>query len=168
MLTWTLIALASLASLVAVAALVGMRLPRAHRVSRAARLPAPPHAVFAVITDFARAPEWRKDVTRVETVPDDGRGRVVREHGRHGVVPYRVETFDAPSKLVMRIDDPSLPYGGAWTYELAPVGAGTSITITEAGEVYNPIFRVVQKLFFSPYASIDGYLAALRARVEGA
>jgi uncharacterized protein YndB with AHSA1/START domain len=167
MLKWTLIVVASLVSITGLAGLVGMRLPKSHRASRTARLNAPPDAVFAVITDFTSAPGWRKDVARVEVLPDDGRGRVVREHGRHGVVPYRVETIDPPAKLVMRIDDASLPYGGAWTYELVPDGSGTSITITEAGEVYNPIFRVMQTLFFSPYASIDAYLAALRARVGG-
>ncbi len=26
-----------------------------------------------------------------------------------------------------------LPWGGSWTYELAPAGAGTQLTITERG-----------------------------------
>ncbi len=66
----------------------------------------------------------------------------------------------------MRIADPSLPYGGSWTYELRPSGAGTEITITEDGQVFNPIFRVMQKFFFSPYATIDAYLDDLRKRVS--
>ena len=85
---------------------------------------------------------------QVEIVTDDGLGRIVREHGKQGVVPYRVEVLEPPARLVMRIADPSLPYGGSWTYELRAAGTGTEITITEDGQVFNPIFRVMQKLFF--------------------
>jgi hypothetical protein len=165
MLKWTLIVVIALVGLAAILALIGMMLPKGHRASRTATLAAAPPIVFGVITDFARAPEWRRDISRIEIVPDDGHGRVVREHGRQGVVPYRVEVFEPTSRLVMRIDDSSLPYGGSWTYELRPDGAGTAITITEDGEVYNPIFRFVHKMFLSPYASMDGYLEDLRARV---
>lgn len=165
MLKWTLIVLISLVSLVGFSALVGSMLPKGHRASRTATLAAGPAVVFGVITDFARAPEWRRDVKQVEVAADDGRGRIVREHGKQGVVPYRVEALEPPTRLVMRIADPSLPYGGSWTYELRPSGAGTEITITEDGQVFNPIFRIMQKLFFSPYATIDAYLDDLRKRL---
>ena len=165
MLKWTLIILISLASLAGFSALVGSMLPKGHRASRTTTLAAAPAVVFGVITDFARAPEWRRALKQVEIVPDDGRGRIVREHGKQGVVPYRVEVLEPPARLVMRIADPSLAYGGAWTYQLRPAGAGTEITITEDGQVFNPIFRVMQKLFFSPYATIDAYLDDLRTRV---
>ena len=61
---------------------------------------------------------------------------------------------------------PSLPFSGTWTYELRPSGSGTELTLTEDGEVANPIFRVMQKLFFSPYGTIDTYLADLQKRVR--
>ena len=66
----------------------------------------------------------------------------------------------------MRIADPSLPFGGTWTYELRAEGSGTSLTLTEDGEVYNPIFRVMQKFFFSPYKTIDTYLENLKKRLN--
>jgi hypothetical protein len=66
----------------------------------------------------------------------------------------------------MRIADPKLPFGGTWTYELEPVAGGTSVTLTEDGEVYNPLFRVMQKLFFSPYRTIDTFLANLKGRAR--
>jgi len=55
-----------------------------------------------------------------------------------------------------RIADTELAFGGSWTYELArtPTG-GTSLSITEDGEVYNPIFRFMSKFFFSPVATIE-------------
>ncbi|HKW00758.1 MAG TPA: SRPBCC family protein [Vicinamibacterales bacterium] len=165
MLKWTLIVVISLVSLSGFAGLVGSMLPKGHRASRTTTIAAAPGVVFNVITDFSRAPEWRRDVKQVDVAPDDGKGRIVREHGKQGVVPYRVEALEPPNRLVMRIADPSLPYGGSWTYELRAAGAGTEITITENGEVFNPIFRLMQKFFFSPYASIDAYLEDLRKRV---
>lgn len=165
MLKWTLIVFFALAAIVIVVAAIGALLPKGHRASRTATLEAAPAVVFGVITDFARAPEWRKDVTQVD-VMDDGRGRMIREHGPQGVVPYRVEVFQPPSRLVMRIADPSLRYGGSWTYELRPDGAATSLTLTEDGEVYNPIFRFMQKVFFSPYASLDAYIEDLKKRLS--
>jgi hypothetical protein len=165
MLKWTLIVFFALAAIVIVVAAIGALLPKGHRASRTATLEAAPAVVFGVITDFARAPEWRRDVTQVDVMPDDGRGRMIREHGSNGIVPYRVEVFEAPSRLVMRIADPSLPYGGSWTYEMRPEGTGTRFTLTEDGEVYNPIFRFMQKVFFSPYASIDAYITALKKRL---
>jgi hypothetical protein len=58
-----------------------------------------------------------------------------------------------------------LPFGGAWTLEVKPVAAGTELTITEDGEIYNPIFRVLSKVVFSPYWTIDTYQADLRNRL---
>ncbi len=54
--------------------------------------------------------------------------------------------------MVLRIADPSLPFSGTWTYEIKPTGTGRELTLTEDGEVGNPIFRVMQKVFFSPYS----------------
>jgi hypothetical protein len=121
--------------------------------------------VFATITDFARFPEWRSEVRTVELLGDDGRGMRFREDGKHGVVTYRVERRQPDSRLVTRIDDPSLPYGGTWTLEVKPAPEGAALTITEDGEIYNPIFRVLSKGIFSPYATIDIYQSDLRKRL---
>ena len=40
------------------------------------------------------------------------------------------------------------------------------MTITEDGEIYNPIFRVLSKVAFSPYDTIDRYQADLRVRLQ--
>jgi len=165
MLKWLLLAGIGLAGFVALLALVGTFLPKGHRASRTAVYTASPSRVFGTITDFARFPEWRSDVKRVELLGDDGRGIRFLEEGRHGAVKYHVELRQPDSKLVTRIDDPSLPYGGSWTLELQPVPEGTALTITEDGEVYNPIFRLLSKTIFSPYSTIDTYQADLRKRL---
>jgi hypothetical protein len=65
--------------------------------------------------------------------------------------------------MVTRIADPEQPFGGTWTFELAPADGGTRLTITERGEVYNPIFRALGRFVFGHTATIDQYLRALGA-----
>lgn len=162
-----LIAVAFLAGLIAVIAIVGWMLPQGHQVSRTATIAAAPDQVFTIISDVSKYPEWRGDVTQVEMLPDDGRGTRFREHGPSGPVVFRIERADSPRTLFVRIDDPGQPFGGTWTYSLKPEGEGTSLTITEDGEVYNPIFRFMFHFVFSKTKTLETYLAALQKRVSG-
>jgi hypothetical protein len=156
--------------IVAVVALVGMMLPQNHVAARTVRVRQTPDVVFAIISDVEKVPTWRADVTRVEILPIDNGRMMFREHGSDAVT-YRVELSEPPRRRVVRIADANLPYGGTWTYELAPGGGAggdtapltplTQVTITERGEVYNPIFRFMSRFVFSHHATIDAYLIAL-------
>jgi hypothetical protein len=97
--------------------------------------------------------------------PENGRPRF-REVGSQGAITYRVEAMEPPSRLVTRIADPSLPFGGTWTFEIRRQGSDTELTITEDGEVYNPIFRFMSKVIVSPTATIEKYQENLKKRVE--
>jgi len=165
MLKWTAIIVVALVVLVALVALIGMFLPKGHRASRTVVYSAPPESVYAAISDFAKFPEWRSGVTTVEMLSNDERNTRFREDGPHGPVTYKVEERQPGTRLVTRIDDPSLPFGGKWTLDVKPVPGGTELTITEDGEIYNPIFRVVSKVVFSPYTTIDTYQADLGKRL---
>jgi hypothetical protein len=79
---------------------------------------------------------------------------------------YEVVESTPPQRLVVRIADPDLPFGGTWTYELTSQGTGTGLVITERGEVYNPIVRFVARFVFSHIATIRKYLAALQQSVD--
>ena len=79
-------------------------------------------------------------------------------------VTYRVVESAPPRRLVTRIADQNLPYGGSWTYDLTPDGSGTHLTITEHGEVYNPIFRFVSRFIMGHTSMMDGVLRALGTR----
>ena len=68
--------------------------------------------------------------------------------------------------MVTRIADPHLPFGGTWTYEIAPTATGSSLTITENGEIYNPVFRFIARYIQGYTATIDNYLKALRAKLQ--
>lgn len=165
MIRWLLIVLAVLIVIVGAVAVVGWLLPKGHRASRTATVRAAPHVVFATITDIAHAGEWRRDVTRIEIVSGSGEGMTFRETGSNGPILYRVEVYQPDRKLVTRIADASLPFGGSWTFDLMPAGGGTTLTITEDGEVYNPIFRFMSHFVLSQTASLEGYLASLQGKL---
>lgn len=71
-----------------------------------------------------------------------------------------------PRRLVTRVADPELPYGGTWTFELEPDGSGTRLTITERGQIHNPIFRVIARFVFGYAATMETYLDALEPRLR--
>ncbi|MGH9763547.1 MAG: LIC10604 family protein, partial [Blastocatellia bacterium] len=60
-----------------------------------------------------------------------------------------------------RIADANLPFGGSLKYEIEKAGDGIIITITEDGEVYNPVFRFVSRFIMGHSATIEGYLKDL-------
>jgi hypothetical protein len=74
---------------------------------------------------------------------------------------YAIVEENPPHRFVTAIVDRSLPYGGTWTYEFAPSAAGTRLTITERGDVYNPFFRFVARFVMGSERSIHDYFAAL-------
>ena len=157
-LLWSLAALVAIAGLIAA---IGALLPVAHTASRDTIVAAPAPDVFAAISDVARYPEWWSDIARVEMLPAD-HGRVrFREHMSTGPVVMEVEQAMAPSRFVTRIADPDQPFGGTWTFEVVPSGAGTRVTITERGEVYNPIFRFLSRFVFGYTGTMESCLAAL-------
>lgn len=129
---------AVLAVLVLVAFGFGALLPVTHVASRTKRLPARPEIVWGLINDPAATKGWGGDATT----------EVVEQ--------------DAPRLLVTKIVGESA-FGGTWTYEIAPEGHdGSTLTITERGELYNPLFRTVMRVM-GHTRTIDGYLAKLQA-----
>ena len=162
---WVLIALGAIAALIALIAIIGALLPRDHVATLSARITAPPQAVWNAITDAASFPTWRQDVTKIELLPATPTGPSWREHSRHGAITMVIDVAEPPRKLVGRIADDGLPYGGTWTYVIEPDGdAASRVTITEAGSVYNPLFRFVSRFIMGHTASIDGYLRSLGRR----
>ena len=166
MLRWLLYAAAGLGGLILLILIVGWALPVGHRASRTRSLAAPPEQVFAVVSDFDRSPEWRTGLDRVEISGPAGPGQTVREFSREGELALRVEALAPPATLVTRITGEGLPFGGTWTYHIAPgPDGGSTITITEDGEIYNVIFRVAARFYFGYEATIETYLRDLARRL---
>ncbi len=72
-----------------------------------------------------------------------------------------------PRRLVTRIADPKLPFGGTWTYEIVSLERACTLTITEDGEVYNPLFRFVSRFVIGHTATIDRYLKSVTQKLGG-
>ncbi|HVL67453.1 MAG TPA: SRPBCC family protein [Vicinamibacterales bacterium] len=156
-------ALYLLAALVAtgiVVTAIGYVLPRDHVASTSAVIAAPPDAVFARISDPPGYPAWRREVDAVEVVSRDPLRWVERAGG--DALTYEVAESTPARRFVTRIADPDLPFGGTWTYDLAPEGDGTRVTITERGEVYNPVFRFMSRFVLSRTKSMEQVLRQLQ------
>ena len=143
---------------------IGYALPINHVATREASLAAPPERVFSVLRDVEKFPTWRSDVKSVEVLATTPALRW-RERGDNDIT-FEMETVEAPGKIVTRIVDKTLPFGGSWTYALSPEGGGTRLVITENGEVYNPLFRFMSRFVFGHTATIDRYLDDLGRHVR--
>ena len=156
-----LIILGVLVAILLVIIAVGALLPKEHVVSRSARYQQPPEVIWQTINDYRAFPSWRTDVVRVEPVAGAEGRTAWKEYSRNGAMPFEIVEAQATSKLVTRIADPNLPFGGTLTYQIAPAEGGCVLTITEHGEVYNPVFRLISAFFIGHAATADQYLLAL-------
>ena len=158
----SLIVMGILVAVVLIVVVIGYSLPVKHQVSREAILPATPAQVYGAITNVGAFPKWRSRVTSVDVLPSVNGKRSFLERGSDGAILFVVDDEVPDRRLVTRIADPSLPFGGTWTFEITPATSGTTLRITEDGDVYNPIFRFMSRFVFGHSASIDGYVADLK------
>jgi hypothetical protein len=160
---WLLAGLAVLVALIVVVVLVGLLLPRDHVSSRAARYQQSPSEIWSAITDYSKFPEWRKNIRQVDLLPSaDGKPSWREIDSRGHAIPYEIAQSHPPERLVTRIANPKLPFGGTWTYDISPTpGGGTMLRITENGEIYNPVFRFVERFFLGYTQNQDQYLRFL-------
>ena len=158
---WILWIFVVLAGILILIALVGYLLPKEHTVTREARFHQTPRAVWETITDFEAMPTWRQGLKSIKRLPDKNGLPVWVETLDSGIIPLETMASQPPSKLVVRIADPKLPFGGTWTYEITTLPSGSSLRIREDGEIYNPVFRVLARFVFGYNATIDTYLKSL-------
>jgi hypothetical protein len=132
----------SLIAIVGVIALVGFFVPVSHVASRSAEFSKPPDVVFALIADPGSYKGWwdgaevKSEV--VERVP--------------------------PSKLVTKVVGET-QFGGTWTFEITPTAAGSRLTITERGEIYNLVFRALARYVIGYTGTMDSYLQAAQKKL---
>ena len=133
---WIVGALLVLGALVLV---VGLALPVDHVAIRTRSFSADPQALWDAVHDpaLARASAGDLATEEVESVP--------------------------PKLLVTKIVGEKA-FGGTWTFEVGPADRGSTLTITERGEVYNPLFRFVSRFVLGHHRTIDGYMSRLRKR----
>ncbi len=161
-----------LLGLVALMAVIGSFLPAGHVCGRTATVAAPPETVWAALVDVEGQPRWRKDLKRVEVLPSDGGKRQFREHGGQGKIRFvvdeeRAPAGAAPGRLVTRIADDDLPFGGRWIISVVASPGGTRVTVTEDGVVKNPVFRFLSRTVFSLSATQEAWLRGLGRHLGG-
>lgn len=142
---WILWIVASLIAIAGLLAVVGYFLPVNHEASRSAEFSKPPAEVFALVSDLKNYSSWWPEgaetrVAVVESVP--------------------------PSRFVTKIDEPDAPFGGTWTMEIVPTPTGSRLTITERGEIYNPILRTLARFVFGYTSTMESCLQAAQRRLE--
>ena len=140
---WLLRVAAFVIAFLVALALVGYSLPVQHVASGSAEFRRPPEQVFALVSDLKDYGSWWPEGTEtrvaiVESVP--------------------------PSRVVTKIDEPDAPFGGTWTMEIVPTPGGARLTITERGEVYNPVFRALARFVFGYDGTIKSCLQAAKQR----
>jgi hypothetical protein len=160
---WVILIAGVVVLLVAVMAAVGAMLPRDHHATRKARFHVAPAALYAVL---AGPPDWRTGVKGYGELPDqDGKKRWWEEDSHHHKITYELVEAKPPGRLVTRIAQPGLAFGGGWTFEIAPLaGGGSELRIHENGEIYNVVFRFMARYFFGYTGSIETYLRDLGAK----
>ena len=133
----------SLIAVVGIVALIGFFLPVGHEASRSADFNKPPEAVWALIADPSSYSGWWKGAevktAVVESVPS--------------------------KRLVTKIVDET-QFGGTWTWEITPTPAGSRLTITERGEIYNVVFRTLAKYAFGYTGTMDSFLEAAQKKLS--
>ena len=159
---WVLVAVGLVIGVSALVMLIGSMLPKEHVVSRRVHFNATPAALWEIVSDIGGHATWRADLRRVERLPDKEGNPVWQEIDKRGQA-LTLETVESapPRRLVRRIADEHLSFGGRWIYELGEYGEVTSLTITEDGEIYNPVFRFISRFIMGQSGAIDGYLRSL-------
>ena len=165
---WFWIAAGVIVVVVVATLIVGWLLPEKHTASRHASFQASPETVWALITDVEQFPSWRSDVKTVERLANRDGQPVWVEEGSNGRITFAVERSDRPRLLVVRIADRDLPFGGTWTYAFSAASGGTTLTITEDGAIYNPLFRVLSRFVFGYESTLASFLKDLGAKLPSA
>ena len=156
---WVIIVVVGLVAVVAIVALIGVMLPQSHVATRSRTFPHSSERVFGAISDVRNYSKWRPDVKEV-TVLSENPLRW-REDGSNGKVEFELTSSDPAKRQVVTIASKDLPFGGRWEYDLAPDGSGTRLTLSEHGDVYNPIFRFMARFVFGYTKTMEDYLGAL-------
>ncbi|HEX6590266.1 MAG TPA: SRPBCC family protein [Longimicrobiales bacterium] len=159
------IALAVVVALLLAVVAIGLLLPREHVASVRVRYAAAPRDVYETIANVAHGAEWRSGVERVELLPDSAGMVRWRETADWGTLAFERIVDEPGRRIVARIVDEGQGFGGTWTWEIEADGAGSVVTISEAGYVDNPFYRFMSRFVMGYYASLETYARDLGRRL---
>ncbi len=164
MLKWAGMVLGGLVALGVVLYVTGLFIPVSHVASSSVRLRQPVDSIWRTVRALEESASWWPAISAMERLPDKDGREVWLQRQTTGDLAMEVMESTEPVRLVMRIADDRLPFGGTWTYEIQEEAGGSRITITEDGEIYSPFFRVMSRFFFGYHGTQESYLTALSQR----
>ena len=130
-----------------------------------------PERVFKVLTDAEAYPRWVVGAKQIRAVDAGWPAPGTAFHHSVGAGPASLDDattvveLDSPRRMVLK--GRARPLGTmAIVLDVRRAGDDTEITITENGEVYNPIFKFVSRFIIGHYGSIDDYLEGLKKVVR--
>jgi Polyketide cyclase / dehydrase and lipid transport len=159
-LKWPLRVLFALIGIAAVIWVLGLMLPRDHMATRMGRYQVPPEKVWEALTDIDAMPSWRIGLKSVTRLPDKNGLPVHSENTTAGKMTFETTLMDPPRRLVRGMAS-DLPFGGTWTFDVAPAPDGSTLRITENGYVSNPFFRFIARYFIGYTSEMNKYLTGL-------
>jgi uncharacterized protein YndB with AHSA1/START domain len=140
------------------------------RVERSARLPAPPHEVFAYLADLDRLAEWQAGVVDARRTSDGpmavgATATVTRDlMGDRVVAALTITAYDPPHRLGIGTEVGGVQVGA--TLDLAPTDGGTATMLAFAMEIRASGFSRFMEPMIAGAAGgdIETSLARLTAR----
>ncbi len=155
---------AAVFAVVVIAVLIlGTLQPHEHVASATAEIAAPQARVWQLIEEVDKQPAWRTGLLSVEPRAPENGHRCWTEVQKQMRMPLCEDLSAEPSTRIVRIADPSLPFGGTWTYQLQPSGPNaTHIVITENGTTGPALWRFVGHYILHEDAMIKQYEADLQ------
>lgn len=166
---WILMVMGFIVAIVLALVVGGLVTPREHVAIRSRTYGATTDQVWNAVRDVGNYAAWREDMIDSELVHGTGDAPLVqwREISTGGTVTFGIIEESPPTHMVARVLDDDLPWGGTWTWEVAPAADGARLTITENGFVGNPVFRFIGTHFIGFEKTIDSYLRALDVHLRG-
>jgi uncharacterized protein YndB with AHSA1/START domain len=155
-----------LLGIVALAYGAGYFLPAKHTASRSVELKATPETVFNTVADIKNALSWRTSLQEIKMLPaSDGMESWTEVQKGGDTISFRMKSKTPPSRIEIEVINDS-NFGGVWVGTFEPTASGgTRVTFTENGEIYNPLFRTMAKLFFDMGATLEQYLGELSRKL---
>lgn len=163
---YLLYALLALIGVVALAYGAGYFLPAKHTASRSIEFKAAPETAFNTVADIKNALSWRTSLQDIKMLPaSDGMESWTEVQKGGDQISFRMKAKTPPSRIEIEVINDS-NFGGVWVGTFEPTASGgTRVTFTENGEIYNPLFRTMAKLFFDKGATLEQYLGELSRKL---
>lgn len=162
---WILFVMGAVAAVVIALLVGGLTTPRAHAVVRSASINAAASVVWTHVRDVARHAEWREALEEV-TIEDDGGMLRWTARTTTGSARYEMTGEDPPRRFSARSLDDDLSASSEWTWQVDGDQHASIVTITERGEVPNPVVRFVRTHLTGFAGPVEQYLRDL-ARAVG-